>query len=65
MPANVGKGQFHTVNQSANRKERESGEKKGGKEKKTVSANVGKGQFHTVNQSADGKERPQRRKLSP
>ena len=45
MPANVGKGQFHSVNQSAARKERG----KNNRDKKTVPTNVGKGQFHSVN----------------
>ena len=53
MPANVGKGQFHSVNQSADRKGREWGAERRKKEEKTVSANVGKGQFHSLNQSAD------------
>ena len=43
MPANGGKGQFHSVNQSADRKERERGGERRKKEEKTVSANVGKG----------------------
>ena len=53
MPANVGKGQFHSVNQSADRKERG----KNIRDEKTVPINVGKGQFNLVNQSADRKER--------
>ena len=43
VPANGGKGQFHLVNQSADRKERERGGERRKKEEKTVSANVGKG----------------------
>ena len=55
MPANVGKGQFHLVNQSADRKERR--RKKKNRDEVTVPENVGKGQFHSVNQSANRKER--------
>ena len=58
MPANVGKGQFHSVNQSADRKERG----KNNRDKKTVPTNVGKGQFHSVNQSVNRKERRRKEK---
>ena len=61
VPANVGKGQFHSMNQSADRKERRKKEKKNTDEV-TVSENVGKGQFHSVNQSADRKERRRKEK---
>ena len=56
MPANGGKGQFHSVNQSADRKERE---REGGEEEKKRRKLCpqmlvkGKGQFHSLNQSAD------------
>ena len=63
MPANVGKGQFHSMNQSqsTDRKERRKTEKKN-RDEVTVSENVGEGQFHSVNQSADRKERRRKEK---